>query len=111
MSVFTAFLYKVPAISARVWFFFPTLIYFVIGLREGDQPMSLQQFNENQVDIFLNLKRVRLEDVDAIMPALRLFVSKGLVLIMGGEKDYFGRSLLLLIFEMADTIYRTTPDN
>lgn len=106
MDCMGALLYKLPNLSQRMWFFFPVIIYYIIGIKEGTDTMSVQLFNESQTEIFSNLKSKRLEEVDIILPVMRLFVYKGTEMIMGGQKDFFGQSLLLLLIELTDTIYR-----
>jgi hypothetical protein len=101
-----AYLYKAPTLSQRVWFFFPVIVYYVIGIKKGTDTSAVQQFNESQNEIFSNLQTKRLEEVDIILPVLRVYVFKGQSMIMGGQKDFFGENLLMLLIELTDTIYR-----
>jgi hypothetical protein len=97
MDILGTYLYKVPTISQRMWFFFPIIVYYVIGLKPSIDTNIAQLFNESQSLIFKNLKTKRLEEVDLILPSLRVYIAKGKTLLMAGEKDFFGQKLLLLL--------------
>jgi hypothetical protein len=90
-----------------MWFFFPTIIYYVIGLKPDVDISTILMFNESQSMIFKNLSKKRLEEVDSILPSLRVYIAKGKALIMAGEKDFFGQKLLLLLIELTDVIYQS----
>jgi len=60
MDVLGAFLYKIPTLSQRTWFFFPAIIYYIIGIKKEIDTSSVQQFNESQNAIFSNLREKRL---------------------------------------------------
>jgi len=45
MDVLGAFLYKTPSLNQRTWFFFPAIIYYVIGIKKGMDTSAVQKFN------------------------------------------------------------------
>lgn len=102
-----AYLYKAPVLNQRMWFYFPVIIYYVVGIGKDVNVASVQKFNESQDAIFSNLRTKRQEEVDLILPALRVYIYKGASLLLGGEKDFFGQSLLLLLVHLTDVIYQS----
>jgi hypothetical protein len=58
-----------------MWFFFPTIIYYVIGLKPDVDISTILMFNESQSMIFKNLSKKRLEEVDSILPSLRVYIA------------------------------------
>lgn len=118
MDILGGYLHSTPAISPQMWFFYPAIIYYVISIPENTNINILPAFNPLQEAIFDNLHSKRLEEVDLILPPLRVYISRGHNLLMAGEKDFFGVRLLALIFQLTDFIYRrytsylpSEPDN
>ena len=105
MDVLSCYLSKTQSISAEVWFHFPTIVYYIIGLDEKIETEEAEFLTTNQKTVYRNLREVRVEDATTILGPLRLYILKGREVFMAGGKDYFGEGMFDLVIRFALTIY------
>lgn len=109
MEVLGLYLLKTPSISQQIWFFYPTLIYYIIGLENLKVNASILDnvplINPQQAQIFKNLQKEKSTELHEIIPSLRFFILKGMDVILT-QTDFFGSNMILLLFKLADAIYK-----
>jgi len=105
MTLLNSFLFHLKQYSPRVWFFYPTLIYSVMGTPDK-QVAELPHLIEHQSAILTNLhKTYNSENLEIIVPVLCNYIYKGVPQIFK-EFDYFGGNLVEILFKLVEKTYR-----
>jgi len=106
LDMLASYLFKVQIISQRMWFFYPVIFYYLLGIDRTQFDLgAVPELNPQQRQIFANLGKPRLEQLHDAVPCIRLFNFKGRAIVTEAT-DFFGHKLLSLLFRLADKIYQ-----
>jgi hypothetical protein len=105
MNLLASYLFKADTITQRVWFFYPVIMYYIMGIDKEKYDFSkVLDINLLQKQIFRNFGKQRLEELRDVTPSIRLFIFKGGNIVLQAS-DFFNQKLLALVFQLTDIIY------
>lgn len=112
LVLLNAFLFKVPRITAQIWFFYQVVVYNMVGI---PKPMwaSLEQLNlpEKHKQIMMSIRSAEnCEMMERSMPVLRNYIQKSSV-SNEPNQEILKASIVQLLFYLLSEMYKRPPND
>ncbi|KAM3136652.1 hypothetical protein pb186bvf_011288 [Paramecium bursaria] len=106
LEILNLILYKRKSgITPGLWFYYPVLIYSVVGLPAGVNIQSLTNLSEEQQALLVQCQKGwATECVSQMVSSIRNYIQKGQDIFLTTQ-DWFGNNFVQLIFQLLGRVY------